>query len=100
VRTYVAVDGGMSDNIRPALYGSHYTLRPASRAPSSPGRIVTIVGRHCESGDVLARDVQVPEDLARGDLVAFASPGARPSTTSPASTSTDVLRRGRLPFPT
>ena len=76
IRTFIAVDGGMSDNIRPALYGSRYTIALASRRSDAPDRTVTIVGRHCESGDVLARDVAVPEDLRRDDLLAFASTGA------------------------
>jgi diaminopimelate decarboxylase len=76
IRTYVAVDGGISDNIRPALYGARYTLGLASRQSSAGDRPVTVVGRHCESGDVLARDVLLPEDLGRGDVLAFASTGA------------------------
>jgi diaminopimelate decarboxylase len=76
IRTFVAVDGGMSDNIRPALYGSRYTIALASRSSDAPERAVTIVGRHCESGDELARDVGLPDDLRRDDLLAFASTGA------------------------
>ena len=76
IRTYVAVDGGMSDNIRPALYDARYTVAVASRASEAPPAEVTIVGRHCESGDVLARDATLPDDLARDDLVAFAGTGA------------------------
>jgi diaminopimelate decarboxylase len=76
VRTYVAVDGGISDNIRPALYGARYTIGLASRQSTAVDRTVTVVGRHCESGDVLARDVPLPEDLRPGDLLAFASTGA------------------------
>ena len=76
IRTFVAVDGGMSDNIRPALYGSRYTIALASRRSDAGEGRMTIVGRHCESGDVLARDVSLPEDLRRDDLLAFASTGA------------------------
>ena len=76
IRTYVAVDGGMSDNIRPALYDARYTVAVASRASDARSAEVTIVGRHCESGDVLARDATLPDDLARGDLVAVAGTGA------------------------
>ncbi len=76
VRRFVAVDGGMSDNIRPALYGARYTLELASRPASSDLHPVTVVGRHCESGDVLARDVELPSDIGPGDLLAVASTGA------------------------
>jgi diaminopimelate decarboxylase len=76
LRTYVAVDGGMSDNIRPALYGSRYTMALASRRSSAGSHPVTVVGRHCESGDELGRDVTLPKDLRRGDLLAVASTGA------------------------
>jgi diaminopimelate decarboxylase len=76
LRTFVAVDGGMSDNIRPALYGSRYTVGLASRASDAEPHTVTIAGRHCESGDMLARDVSLPGDVRRGDLLAFASTGA------------------------
>ncbi|MGH2693023.1 MAG: diaminopimelate decarboxylase [Actinomycetota bacterium] len=76
IRTFVAVDGGMSDNIRPALYGARYTIALASRSSETAERAVTIVGRHCESGDELARDVGLPGDVRRGDLLAFASTGA------------------------
>jgi diaminopimelate decarboxylase len=76
VRTYVSVDGGMSDNPRPVLYGSGYeTFLP--RAPfAERTRTVTVVGKHCESGDVLVRDASVPEDLAVGDLLATPVTGA------------------------
>src|SRR5205823_3376065 len=73
--TFAAVDGGMSDNIRPALYGSSYTVVLAGRAGSAQTETFRVVGRHCESGDVLG-DVDLPADLAVGDLVAFASTGA------------------------
>lgn len=76
IRTFVAVDGGMSDNLRPALYDARYTVALAGRASDAPPAVVTIVGRHCESGDVLARDVELPGDLRSGDLLAFASTGA------------------------
>ncbi len=76
VRTYVAVDGGMSDNPRPVLYGSGYEafLPRAPRAPRP--RVVRVVGRHCESGDVIVHDAHVPADLAVGDLLATPVTGA------------------------
>lgn len=76
VRTFASVDGGMSDNVRPALYGSRYTMALGSRASGSEGRPYTVVGRHCETGDTVARDVQLPGDIRRGDLLAVASTGA------------------------
>ena len=76
VRTFVAVDGGMSDNLRPALYGSRYTIALASRRSEAAPEPVTVVGRHCETGDELARDIELPGDVRRGDLLAFASTGA------------------------
>lgn len=76
IRTYVAVDGGMSDNPRPVLYGSGYeSFLPRSPAADRP-RTVRIVGKHCESGDVLVRSAHVPEDLAVGDLLATPVTGA------------------------
>jgi diaminopimelate decarboxylase len=73
--TFAAVDGGMSDNIRPALYSARYTAVAASRRPVGALETFRIVGKHCESGDVLG-DVELPADLGPGDLVAFASTGA------------------------
>jgi diaminopimelate decarboxylase len=78
VRSFVAVDGGMSDNIRPALYGARYTVAPADGARGSPRereRFV-VVGKHCESGDVLADDVSLPGDVSPGDVLAVAATGA------------------------
>lgn len=75
-RTFVAVDGGMSDNPRPALYGSHYTVRMIGRPSRALSTPVTVVGRHCESGDVLATDVALPEDVHVGDLLAMPVAGA------------------------
>jgi diaminopimelate decarboxylase len=76
VRTYLSVDGGMSDNPRPVLYGSGYEafLPRATDAPRP--RRVTIVGKHCESGDVLVRDAQVPDGVAVGDVLATPVTGA------------------------
>jgi diaminopimelate decarboxylase len=76
VRTYVAVDGGMSDNPRPVLYGSGYeTFLPRATDAPRPRR-VTVVGKHCESGDVLVREGWVPDDLVMGDLLATPVTGA------------------------
>jgi diaminopimelate decarboxylase len=76
LRTYVSVDGGMSDNIRPALYGAHYTVALVSRRSEAPPHVVTIVGKHCESGDLVAPNVSMPADVRPGDLLAVASSGA------------------------
>jgi diaminopimelate decarboxylase len=75
VRTYVAVDGGMADNIRPATYGARYTALLANRADEQPRSRVAIAGRYCESGDILIRDVDLPEPRA-DDLVAIPCSGA------------------------
>ncbi|WP_432584779.1 diaminopimelate decarboxylase [Streptomyces sp. HD1123-B1] len=74
--TYVAVDGGMSDNPRPALYGVRYAPRLVGRCGSPAQAPVTVVGRHCEAGDVLATDVALPEDIRPGDLLAIPVAGA------------------------
>ncbi|WP_327091925.1 diaminopimelate decarboxylase [Nonomuraea sp. NBC_01738] len=73
---YASVDGGMSDNPRPAMYGSPYTAILASRTSGAPERAFTIAGKHCESGDVLVRDLPLPADLAPGDLLAIPASGA------------------------
>lgn len=75
VRTYVSVDGGMADNPRPALYQAAYTALLANKAAHSPTEIVTIAGRFCESGDILARDVNLGH-AKPGDIVAVPSSGA------------------------
>lgn len=75
-RTFVAVDGGMSDNPRPALYGVRYVPRLVGRDSTAPGRMVTVVGRHCEAGDVLADAVELPGDVRPGDLLAVPAAGA------------------------
>ena len=76
VRTYVSVDGGMSDNIRTALYDADYTIRLASRTSEAPPMLTRVVGKHCESGDVVVRDAWLPADIAPGDLLAVAATGA------------------------
>ncbi|MCF6387312.1 diaminopimelate decarboxylase [Mycobacterium sp. MBM] len=75
-RRYVSVDGGMSDNIRPALYEAEYDARLVSRVSEAPAVLARIVGKHCESGDIIVRDTWVSEDLAPGDLLAVAATGA------------------------
>ena len=76
IRTYVAVDGGMSDNPRPVLYGSGYESFLPSRPAAERDLTVTIVGKHCESGDVLVRDGAVPSDISVGDILATPVTGA------------------------
>ena len=76
IRWYVSVDGGMSDNIRTALYDAEYTVVLASRASEAPTRLCRVVGKHCESGDIVVRDAWLPEDLSPGDLLAVAATGA------------------------
>jgi diaminopimelate decarboxylase len=76
LRTYVSVDGGMSDNIRTALYDARYTAVLASRRSSADPKNVTLCGKHCESGDIVVHDVPLPADLAPGDLVAVPASGA------------------------
>jgi diaminopimelate decarboxylase len=74
-RTWVAVDGGMSDNPRPQLYGARYTALSATRADEAPDEEVSVAGMHCESGDVLIDDVPLPS-ARRGDLLAVPATGA------------------------
>ncbi|OBG36192.1 diaminopimelate decarboxylase [Mycolicibacter heraklionensis] len=78
-RRYVSVDGGMSDNIRPALYDAHYDVRLVSRTVDGSDalpELARIVGKHCESGDIIVRDTWVPEGMVPGDLIAVAATGA------------------------
>jgi diaminopimelate decarboxylase len=74
--TFVAVDGGMSDNPRVSLYGTKYTVALANRHSLAPRQRVTVAGRHCEAGDEIARDVELPVDVHPGDLLAVACTGA------------------------
>jgi diaminopimelate decarboxylase len=76
VRSYVSVDGGMSDNIRTALYAADYTVVLANRISDAPPQLSRVVGKHCESGDIVVRDCWLPADLAPGDLLAVAATGA------------------------
>ena len=75
VRKYVSVDGGMGDNIRPALYQASYEVVAAAKADQEPVETVTIAGKYCESGDILATDIMLPE-LAAGDILAIPAAGA------------------------
>jgi diaminopimelate decarboxylase len=75
-RTYVSVDGGMSDNIRTALYDADYTVVRANRVTDAPPMLCRVVGKHCESGDIVIRDAWLPQDLVEGDLLAVAATGA------------------------
>jgi diaminopimelate decarboxylase len=76
LRTYVSVDGGMSDNIRPGLYGAAYSATVASRYSSAPALLARVVGKHCESGDILVKDEFLPADVRPGDLLAVPGTGA------------------------
>ena len=75
-RTYVSVDGGMSDNARPALYEADYSCTLANRHSDAEPRLSRVVGRHCESGDIVVLDEYLPADLVPGDLVAVPGTGA------------------------
>ncbi len=75
-RRYVSVDGGMSDNARPVLYEADYSVALASRASGAPAVLSRVVGKHCESGDIVVKDAYLPEDVARGDLLAVPATGA------------------------
>ena len=76
IRKYVSVDGGMSDNARTALYGAEYTAVIAQRKSSAPLTQTRIVGKHCETGDIIIRDIQMPSDVVPGDLIATPATGA------------------------
>ncbi|MEV0428423.1 diaminopimelate decarboxylase [Micromonospora sp. NPDC050495] len=76
IRTYVSVDGGMSDNIRTALYDASYSATVANRASSAEPMLARVVGKHCESGDIVVKDEFLPADVQPGDLVAVPGTGA------------------------
>jgi diaminopimelate decarboxylase len=76
VRKYVSIDGGMSDNVRPSLYGADYTVRLANRASDADPALVRIAGKHCESGDIVVHADYLPGDVTPGDLVAVPATGA------------------------
>jgi diaminopimelate decarboxylase len=75
-RRYVSVDGGMSDNARPVLYDADYSVVLASRVTQQPAIISRVVGKHCESGDIVVRDAYLPADIVAGDLLAVPGTGA------------------------
>jgi len=75
-RRYVSIDGGMSDNIRTSLYGAEYEARLVSRSSEGAPVLARIVGKHCESGDIVVRDTWISDDIAPGDLLAVAATGA------------------------
>ena len=75
-RKYVSIDGGMSDNARPALYEADYSVTLASRESTAEPVISRVVGKHCESGDIVVRDAFLPEDVSPNDLLAVAVTGA------------------------
>jgi diaminopimelate decarboxylase len=76
VRKYISVDGGMSDNARTALYDAEYFACIAQRSSSAPSVQSRLVGKHCETGDIIIRDIQLPSDVAPGDLIATPATGA------------------------
>ncbi len=76
LRTYVSVDGGMSDNIRTALYDAEYSVALVSRTSDAAPMLSRVVGKHCESGDIVVRDAFLPADVAPGDLIAVPATGA------------------------
>ncbi|MDQ1560797.1 MAG: diaminopimelate decarboxylase [Actinomycetota bacterium] len=76
IRKYVSVDGGMSDNIRPALYGADYSARLASRVSGAEPALVRVAGKHCESGDIVVHAEYLPGDIQPGDLLAVPATGA------------------------
>jgi diaminopimelate decarboxylase len=75
-RRYISVDGGMSDNIRPSLYGAEYTTILANRTSAAAKVSSRLVGKHCETGDIIIREIDLPEDIVPGDLLAVPATGA------------------------
>lgn len=75
-RSYISVDGGMSDNIRTALYDAEYTAVLANRVSDEEVTAARVVGKHCETGDIVVRDVELPSDIEPGDLLAIPATGA------------------------
>ena len=75
-RRYISVDGGMSDNIRPSLYGAEYTTILANRTSTAKNVSSRLVGKHCETGDIIIREIELPDDIVPGDLLAVPATGA------------------------
>ena len=75
-RRYISVDGGMSDNIRPSLYGAEYTTILANRTSTATRVSSRLVGKHCETGDIVIREIDLPDDIVPGDLLAVPATGA------------------------
>ena len=75
-RRYISIDGGMSDNIRPSLYGAEYTTILANRTSTAPHVSSRLVGKHCETGDIVIREINLPDDIVPGDLLAVPATGA------------------------
>jgi diaminopimelate decarboxylase len=76
IRKYISVDGGMSDNMRTSLYGAQYFAVLADRTSQAPLAQSRVVGKHCETGDIVIRDINLPSDIAPGDLLATPATGA------------------------
>ena len=76
IRKYVSIDGGMSDNVRPALYGADYSVRIANRTSDADAALVRVAGKHCESGDIVVHADYLPGDVTPGDLLAIPATGA------------------------
>ena len=76
MRTYVSVDGGMSDNIRTALYDADYSCTLANRYSETEPALARVVGKHCEAGDIVVKDEFLPSDVQPGDLIAVPGTGA------------------------
>lgn len=76
IRRYISVDGGMSDNIRTSLYDAQYFAALADRTSQAPLTLSRVVGKHCETGDIVIRDIELPADIAPGDLLATPATGA------------------------
>ena len=75
-RRYISIDGGMSDNIRPSLYGAEYTTILANRTSTATHVSSRLVGKHCETGDIVIREIDLPDDIVPGDLLAVPATGA------------------------